>query len=202
MKSFEDVVPKKLFDHVVKKVCDHPLPFFYSKHTAYQLDDMVVDQYNGPCYSSWAHLCYDADPQARHVSPINELIHSALLAAFDKCNEDVKQFYRIRIGLITAQPTNIIHMPHVDLRFPHKTCLLYLNDSDGDTLLYEEKYDMRQQLDTIKYFIKNYKDKEMNILHRSTPKANKMIFFNGDHYHSSSTPTNTPARFAININYR
>jgi ectoine hydroxylase-related dioxygenase (phytanoyl-CoA dioxygenase family) len=62
----------------------------------------------------------------------------------------------------------------------HTTALLYLNDTDGDTYFYKENGDIDFQV---------------------SPKANKVIIFDGDMVHSSSTPTQTQYRIALNFNF-
>ena len=195
MKIVENAVPQELFDEIYKKVFDFGnVPFFFIKDSANGNKLEVYD----PAQASWEHLCFDIRRGGVN-SPLYPYIKSAIISAFDKAGEKIEQLIRIRIGLITYQPTNIIHKPHIDCRaFYHKNALLYMNDSDGDTLLYKQRYDYNQTtIPTHKYI--NLEDFDVEF--RSTPTANKMIFFDGDRYHSSSTPTNVSARIAININY-
>ena len=203
MKIIENAVPQKLFELVVSKVCNfNVIPFYFSENTAAVITETNNPSplYNGSNHSGWSHPCFDGN-RGGIMSPTYDLVIAAIFTAFDNCGEELYELYRIRIGLITAQSTSFPHMPHIDLGFPHKNALIYLNDSDGDTLLYEEKYNYNQHLNPHQYFIENYNDKEMNVIYRSTPKANKMFLFDGAHYHSSSTPINTSSRVVININY-
>jgi hypothetical protein len=90
---------------------------------------------------------------------------------------------RIRAGLLTRVSENkIIDEAHVDFNFNHKTLLLYINDSDGDTIFYSDKYCK-------------------NIIFTNTPKKNSAIIFNGNIYHSSSHPIKNSIRIALNINF-
>jgi hypothetical protein len=95
------------------------------------------------------------------------------------------EIIRIRIGMQTKLSINenLIDDPHVDFNFSHKTLLYYVNDSDGDTIFYS-------------------KNNFNKIIFQNTPKENTAIIFDGLIYHSSSHPTNTSARIAININYK
>lgn len=67
---------------------------------------------------------------------------------------------------------------HVDAKVPHLVCLYYVNDSDGDTHIFDYMYD-----GTL-----NRTDIEWNVLKRVTPKKGRVLLFNGFRYHSSSSP--------------
>ena len=68
---------------------------------------------------------------------------------------------------------------HTDNHFPHIVCLYYVNDSDGDTVLFSE--DRKTILKTI------------------SPKKNRVVIFDGSIPHASSKPT-TNKRAVINYN--
>lgn len=98
---------------------------------------------------------------------------------------------RIRCGLnfATFRPDHNLHnSPHVD--YPetatgnHYTCLYYVNDSDGPTVVFHE----------------TKQSEEYNIAYQCHPEKNKLFVFNGKHYHASSCPKNHDARIALTIN--
>lgn len=95
------------------------------------------------------------------------------------------EIVRIRAGLQTKLflNDNSTDDPHIDFNFPHKTLLYYINNCDGDTTFYSDS-------------------SANEIIFKNTPKENTAVIFNGLIYHSSSHPTNTNARVAININYK
>jgi hypothetical protein len=102
------------------------------------------------------------------------------------------KLYRIRSGLIMNSLENMINNPHVDMFTPHYTFLYYVNDSDGDTFIFNEKFDTFKE--------NNQYPNNFSLLKRFNPKRGNAIMFNGLHYHSSSTPVNHDSRIAININ--
>ena len=73
---------------------------------------------------------------------------------------------------------------HVNNIVPHLVMLYYVNDSDGDTILYNKK------LDDVPYVI-NYPDEccDLEVVHKITPKKGRILFFDGRYYHCSSTPS-------------
>ena len=74
---------------------------------------------------------------------------------------------------------DIPHNMHVDQHFPHIVGLYYPNESDGDT-----------------YFF----DAAGKVIHKEPVERGKMIVFDGQWQHSSSSPTKN-VRFSLNINY-
>jgi hypothetical protein len=87
----------------------------------------------------------------------------------------------IRAKAITQLPSpnpgpNVIH---TDTRLIHYVCLYYINDSDGDTILFN--------------------DKEEEI-ERITPKKGRMVLFDGSIKHCSSRPSNL-SRSILNFDF-
>ena len=77
-----------------------------------------------------------------------------------------------------------VDTPHVDLyRRKHFVALYYVCDSDGDTIIYNE----REQLET--YTIKQ----------KVTPKQGRMVLFDGSLMHTAEQPLNN-ARCVVNYN--
>lgn len=71
---------------------------------------------------------------------------------------------------------------HVDLpsHLPHVACVYYCNDSDGDTIIYEQ---------TIHDTPGNSQGVELKEHKRVAPKRGRAVFFDGSRYHCSSQPT-------------
>ena len=69
-------------------------------------------------------------------------------------------------------------LPHIDLEAPHKVCLYYVNDSDGDTCFFDGP--------------------EGEIVDKVKPKKNRAVIFPGELYHAPYWPTTNP-RAIINM---
>jgi len=80
--------------------------------------------------------------------------------------------------------------PHVDMDIDHLVVLYYVNDSDGDTVIYENKFD---GWDNIPHY------SELKEKQRVTPKAGRVVIFNGKHWHTSCQPEHN-VRCIINYN--
>ena len=66
---------------------------------------------------------------------------------------------------------------HTDLTYPHFVVLYYVCDSDGDTIIYNEKASKRS--------FKDYTIKE-----KVTPKQGRVVVFDGSFYHTAEQPIN------------
>ena len=79
--------------------------------------------------------------------------------------------------------------PHLDLWIPHTVYLYYINDCDGDTIIYDYKSKHKDD-------IPNYE--QIKVLKKVTPKKGRVVVFDGMYWHSSSQPTIGP-RCIINF---
>ena len=68
--------------------------------------------------------------------------------------------------------------PHIDLDQEHIVALYYVCDSDGDTIIYNERKD--QGLEAKSYTIKQ----------KVTPKQGRMVIFDGTLFHTAEQPQN------------
>jgi hypothetical protein len=85
-----------------------------------------------------------------------------------------------------------VHDPHIDFSFPNISTVYYVNDSDGDTIFYKEK---AKQHHDIKLLSK------LNEVERVSPKANRLVVFEGDTVHTGSSPNKHKNRIIINSNF-
>ena len=136
--------------------------------------------------SVFYHLCY-ADEQV--YSNLFYTLRPIIDAAEHYTQSPVNKLLRIRVGLFIKSADAGSNAPHVDYVDPHKTLLYYVNDSDGDTILYNEFYEKDKH--KTRFTIKN----------KVSPKQGRAILFDGLQYHSSSVPIVNDRRVAVNINY-
>ena len=146
---------------------------------------------------SWAHF---AVMDGKSLSTLGDTLMLAGFSALDRSGQKVNQIMRIRLGLHSISPQQFTGGAHVDLHYPHKVALLYLNDSDGDTQIYNEKFDPLSNADTYQYFQQAHRGRP-TVMATSTPEENKLIWFDGMHYHASQSPITVAKRVVININY-
>lgn len=98
---------------------------------------------------------------------------------------------RMKLNWLPQSPhasSESYHLPHVDSDESHKVFLYYLNDSDGDTFFFNETYPL-------------FKDSELTLNKRVSPKAGRGVVFDGLTYHASSSPKNSEYRCILNIDF-
>ena len=71
-------------------------------------------------------------------------------------------------------------LPHVDRKDKHIVLLYYVNDTDGDTILF---------------------DNNLNIIKRVSPKKNRVLIFDGNILHAGCSPIQSKKRVGINFNF-
>jgi hypothetical protein len=104
--------------------------------------------------------------------------------------------YRIKSNLQFQTPNkdpDFFDIPHIDLmeaaspQNNYWTILYYVNDSDGDTLIFNEKF--------IGTPIKNF-----SLNQRVSPKKGRILMFPSNTMHSGNFPINSSYRLVINLN--
>ena len=82
---------------------------------------------------------------------------------------------------------------HVDMNQKHVVFLYYVDDSDGDTIIVDKKYE-GYNLSEKELNYKNY-----NVLKKVTPKKGRVVIFDGSYYHTAEQPKNN-VRIILNYN--
>lgn len=85
---------------------------------------------------------------------------------------------------------------HIDHQRSHIVFLYYVNDSDGDTIITNKKYDFGMPDFIDRDFYHSEKDV---IIERVTPKKGRVVVFDGRNYHAAGIPKNN-FRCVINTN--
>ena len=101
-------------------------------------------------------------------------------------------FHRLKSNLIVSIPgwqDGQCQEPHTDMPSQHLVCIYYVNDSDGDTFIFNKLFDPKEP-DQFQFDIKE----------RISPKKNRALFFDGMYYHAGSYPIQNNARIMINCN--
>ena len=100
---------------------------------------------------------------------------------------------RVKANLTLPNPRTIGNVylgPHVDYEFEDRssflTLIYYVNDSDGDTVVFNERAGAPVAIPSERL--------------RVTPEQGKLVYFDGDIIHTGQNPTHTPARAVINLN--
>jgi hypothetical protein len=148
--------------------------------------------------NGFVHVMYN-NGQGATSQYFNKIAYPILKQAEKTLETKINQILRIRTRMTIPIPgytENNFSPPHVDLRdinISYKTLVYYVNDSDGDFILFNEKHN-----NEIEKNLSNFKFTETT---RVSPKKNRAIFFDGHTYHSGNAPINNKYRIVVNIDF-
>lgn len=185
----QQAITSEKFADIQSKIFSDGFPWFYTGTTLGNNESKGKNNY------SFFHNAYYYD---EGYSEIGHELESAILDSLGYMKFPINKMLRIRLGLITVTEHPISHTPHVDFPYEHYTGLLYLNDSDGDTIIYNQKLNTsanKQEFD------QNVRSKENDVITQFTPEENKLVIFDGLLYHSSTSPTTVDRRVVVNFNF-
>ena len=169
----DDFLDKSYFDFIVNDVMnDDTFHWYYSDDSTYSSSKKFSINGEVKDTQGFSNLLV-TDDKAR--SRAGDLIYPFALKV--KSYLGAKEVMRVRADLCTQNVDGAIHGPHVD--FPgkfHYSSILYLNETDGNTLIFNER-DPGSQVngDNIDSF---------TIKEAITPKPNRLVVFDGRYIHS------------------
>ena len=147
-------------------------------------DFFIIKNINTSDSFQFVHVILDESGTSSEYSDVTINIFNKFLI---KNKIDCSKLLRAKTNLTTNYWKNSKFSPHVDYTMDHLVFLYYINDSDGDTILYNEKF--KNVGESI------YLSEKTKI----SPVAGRAILFNGRHYHSSVPPEISPFRLVLNI---
>lgn len=193
----EDVIPKSYQNQIEAELTSDQLPWYF------RLDPGRTVSVLGPSgtdamYSGFTNTVFHAENTGAPPSPVTALLLPLLLMFCDKTQRPYSRLLRIRLGLYPRSLTDVAHHPHVDFYFPHDNAIYYVNDADGDTVVFEETFD-----DVPKAALPGYlREGRFKVARLVTPKKGKMIAFDGKQYHASMHPMTATHRIAIAFSFQ
>ena len=178
----ENVIDKQYQDELEDIMSSLVFPWFLNKwvdeyHSFDFKDDNISNSFQ------FSHVFYDngaSMPTYNLVEPLLKKITEA---------HNIKHYtvVRVKANLTTSHSfsNNCYQVPHVDTSPPCRTFVYYVNDSDGDTILFNERVG----------------DKLLGFTKREecTPRKGRVFSFDGSHYHAGRFPVNTKYRIVINF---
>lgn len=173
---FDDVISEKYVSKI-EELCVKS-PWMYANNITNGEDSIYLQ--NGFSFSFDENL------------PQHFLFQYLIFKCSEKINFKVKKILRIRKRLTypSKEKYNIPYQPHVDFKKKHLVLLYYVNDSDGDTFIYKEKFsknDANQNLENL------------CVLDTVNFKKGRVVIFDGSNYHASSLSSSN-SRMILNIN--
>ena len=202
-KVIDNFIPLTL-QHDIENVVFN-MPWFFRPTIAQFPDERYFDAdkpFEDPRVSdafAFAHTCYsDGQIHSEHFHYFNTLLRFLEL----KENIEVKEILRIRLRLTPQFPghtKDMFNPPHVDIMStdPFSTFVYYVHDSDGDTIIFDRKYD-----DINKPTVLTKNEPDLKEIFRNTPKKGTGVLFDGLYYHAGNSPINSRSRCVINFDFK
>ena len=133
--------------------------------------------------------------QTTDVSTTGDYVIKSFQQAIEKHIDAKIEIIRCMVIMVLPNPnfTAQSMMPHTDWNIPHETCIYYLNSIDGDTVLFDQTYDVSSSKN-------DNASKKKNVFTKISPVQGRAVLFDGLQYHASN-PSKTNLRFVLNINY-
>jgi hypothetical protein len=170
----DDIIPENLQNEFHDILINYPMWRF--------IKDMSYADYDMQ-FPSYGFNMMFKHPDHGIVSPLYEKISVPIAnAILEKTNIKFEDIYFNRAFLQLPLEKRFVkenNGVHVDIFQPHYACVYYINDSDGDTIIYEQnKFDTEGG------------SKNVNLVEhkRVTPKKGRVVIFDGMRYHCSSQP--------------
>ena len=194
IKIFDDVLPKYYADHIEHDAL-HMLQYFWNPKTVMNVkhnDPNVYDfgQLTCPLLNIESKQGFKDSGYLDFLKPMMLIIEECL----NKDQVFIEQYCRIKYNLMwNVEPKyrEMYNTPHPDndniTRDNTYSMIYYVNDSDGDTIFFDEFFDGDLYM------------KKSTIKQRVTPKKNRLVLFESNRYHCSSNPVDSNVRSVINF---
>lgn len=194
----DDVISKTYQDELENYLHQHQ-PWYYQSDLTFSdqhLKDLEEIGQLPERRGGWGSMIYD--PRER-AGTINHLVTPILYNAVSLSNIKLDKIGLIRCFMsapASKYDTKLIDKPHVDIPDPHYVCLYYVNDSDGDTVIFKKRSNdisenkLQKELDP----------DTLEVLTSVSPKKGRCVLFDGKQYHASTQPTKK-VRTIVNFNF-
>jgi hypothetical protein len=191
IKVFDKIIAQGYTDQIESDLLRREFPWYY-------INDVTTPGYGSN--SGLAHVAYDhGTPPSEWYPFIKPLVYSIAEAN----DHPLTQLFRIRIGFLSkvSDAAYSHNTPHVDFLWPHYTACYYVNDSDGDTVLFDQHLDEIGS-EITDNTIKEYTDRtRFTTVASAAPKKGRVCIFNGKRFHASTKPRDHDRRLVITVNY-
>lgn len=174
---FDNLVDEETQNLIEKTFLSDMFPWFYNELSVKKDEREYKIEHNYYDYIQMSHVFVN---NGQSNSNYCTKILDRLLTSTGIKNKII----RCKANLKFSAPNGDIdshNKPHYDQKENHFVGLYYVNDSDGDTWLF---------------------DKDEKVMKRISPKKGRWLFFKGELLHAASHPINSWKRLAINIDFK
>lgn len=142
------------------------------------------------------HMAFDG----KLTSPYYDFFRTILEFFSEKSGVTIGKMLRVRLRYThkgIGHTASKYAPPHVDFYTsnPYSTFIYYVNDSDGDTIIFDKIFNAGQEQYDPAF------SKPLPELLRVTPRQGSGLFFNGHRYHAGNYPVEQSSRIVINFDF-
>ena len=173
-KIIDDILSKDLLDIINKTIFTPSFSWYYNKYTIAKNPKKYKNSYEHFQLTHWMIL----------NSKINSNASSMLVKLIKPLPFNFDQILRAKLNFLpqyrVKSNRNKHNIPHTDLKTKHKVAIIYLDDSDGFTYLFND---------------------DATVLKKIKPQTGRVLMFDGHIKHASSHPIDSKKRVVFNIDY-
>ena len=174
-------------DAIFTLVTNPTFPWFFQNGTILHQDTKETNEY--------IHIKGSNPPQFTHTIDLEncqyiDLIAPILNTIVTEMNTNI-QIIKMKFNLLYKSADSSFHFPHTDVDDLDEniyTSIYYVNDSDGDTYLFNQKGPKTSE--------------ELTIKTQITPSKGKLAVFDAVQFHSSSSPIKSDYRIVLNTVFK
>ena len=193
MNIIKNLLPKTYADEIEASLCSEKFPWHYNSTTYNKHDVDLGFVFNEETEDTGQFTHSILSRKNQHKSEYFGLIFPILVLLEKETDKEfTSRLVRIKCNLITREANyneNFHNPAHVDVAGldTAESLVYYVNDSDGDTFMFNE------------YINPSNKKQKITLKDRVSPEKGKMILFNSTKLHASSPPRINKSRIVINF---
>lgn len=199
-KVFDDLLPDGLVSRIQSKLTSDQFNWYALDNLSTGENDQkynfnYVDNYNYIETNGMSSLIYKDDMWFTSYE-IYMMARQIIDYVLQEEQIKLRRVLRVKVNFLTNNTDHsfsemCINFPHIDAYSDHKVLVYYVNDCDGDTILFNEKWQVGD----------DSKEIALTTEARVQPKAGRILMFDGLQYHTSQNPIKSKFRYIININF-
>jgi len=189
IKVVDNFLTKSYHKELLDLLSSPDFPWFYNNN----ISKTNLDG-GSPYEIGFSHIFFDSFKGGQRDTWYAHFVKPMLYQIMDSVGADY--ILRGRADMTMATPDNYEHSPHVDYSFKNISTVFYVNDSDGDTIFFD-----KEKPNNVASNEEDFDRSKLNIVNRVSPKANRLIIFDGHIAHTGCSPKNYKNRILINSNY-
>ena len=183
MKIIDNFLTKTYHNHILDLLTSLDFEWQYGANITEPQSRSKEEHFNEYGFS---HCFWDGSKKEQN-GRYTPFIQPMLYQIMDFANCDF--IIRARADMVTwTGKENFIHPAHIDFDIPNTASIFYVNETDGDTIFYNIKPN-------------DVPNGEADELEKVSPKANRLVLFDGDLLHTGCSPRKHKNRILINSNY-